>query len=418
MVAGRFDAVNKSFRRKYTMVSKGNTLKIVGVLTILAIVLLSRPSFKYYVSISVNKEHLLPTPKEVYHASATKQFKAKRLPTSPIPPVKKKVKLVPKYSSTIKPKTISKQNQNTTNLKYLVYLCDKNRRCGGWGDRQRGIVTAYVWACILNRTFKVVMTSACDLTQFYQPNKINWILDENEIRNKTSKVLDVVNRVDVLIDKDFKPHQHIDVLYVKTNSPMFTYYLNHNRNAMPDYLKGFGSWRDKVKIFKAVWSRLMIPTDRITNQLLNATKPMFIDGYRANLVTAHVRIGRSKYLPYERVALSLNSTDIVMNFLDKYKYSRIYVATDHADVRKAAIAKLGKRYIGSYAPFLNPDNTARGTKLACWAFQMTIVDQLMMLNADVLVISPSGLSAFAAYLKLNRGELFLFNGTVVSPYKP
>ncbi|ESO92050.1 hypothetical protein LOTGIDRAFT_163054 [Lottia gigantea] len=434
------------------MVSKGTILKYVGIGIILIIVLLMGPTFKHYMNLSVIKANLIPIPKELYQDNGTAT-------------VRNKFKLVPKYPKINEPKTSVEDQKNqkingpktsvedqrnlklngptttledhgnpkmkerttsvedqgkeiTTNIKYLVYLCDKNRRCGGWGDRQRGIVTAFIWSCLLNRAYKIVMTSSCDLTQFYQPNKINWILDQNEIKNKTSKVIDVMNLHAISVDEEFKPYEHIDILYVKTNNPKFFYYLNQNINLMPDYLKGINGLDFRMEFFKTVWSRLMKPTERLKNRLLNATKPMFIGGRRANLVTAHVRIGRSKYMPYERVVLSLDSTNIILNFLDKYKHSKIYVATDHADVRKAAIAKLGNRYIGSYAPFLNPDNTARGTKLACWAFEMTLVDQLAMIDADVLVTSPSGLSTYAAYLNPNTEEIYRFNGTTVIPYHP
>ena len=58
--------------------------------------------------------------------------------------------------------------------KYIFYECGKNYQCGGLADRFKGIVNAYAWSLLTNRTFVMSITRPCDFTNLIIPNEIDW----------------------------------------------------------------------------------------------------------------------------------------------------------------------------------------------------------------------------------------------------
>ncbi len=85
----------------------------------------------------------------------------------------------------------------TSPNKYLVYTC--NQPCGGWGDRTRKIVGAYLLSLVLNRTFIINMTWPCSITNFLQPNFILW----NQTIKNLSKRTNITIYTLTATDKDY-----------------------------------------------------------------------------------------------------------------------------------------------------------------------------------------------------------------------
>ncbi|CAF1473959.1 unnamed protein product [Didymodactylos carnosus] len=56
----------------------------------------------------------------------------------------------------------------TNNCSTLIYSCI--RECGGWGDRQRGLESAFLLALITDRRFMIEMNFPCDIRTALQPN--------------------------------------------------------------------------------------------------------------------------------------------------------------------------------------------------------------------------------------------------------
>ena len=66
--------------------------------------------------------------------------------------------------------------------KYVMYECT-NSLCGGWGDRLKGIMSAYAWSLLTNRIFLINITNPCLLTTFFEPNEIQWNLEHYNLTN-------------------------------------------------------------------------------------------------------------------------------------------------------------------------------------------------------------------------------------------
>ena len=80
--------------------------------------------------------------------------------------------------------------------RYLIYICDGTMSCGGWGDRQRGMVGAFFLAIVTRRRFGIKMTSPCDLENFYQPNLVNWTISDSIVDSDYAKYINSIDNSD------------------------------------------------------------------------------------------------------------------------------------------------------------------------------------------------------------------------------
>ncbi|ESP02160.1 hypothetical protein LOTGIDRAFT_157314 [Lottia gigantea] len=308
-------------------------------------------------------------------------------------------------------------NRKKINEKYLVYLCDEKRDCGGWGDRQRGMVSLFLLSLVWKRTFKILISSPCDIKPYYKPTKeYNWIFTDDELKKlkaKTKRTLAFISNDIPLLNLNMNNSEIAEVLYVKTNCYSYSNIAENYTQFLPDYLRN----KNRATIFRETWNRFMIPTEKITGQVskIMSTGKINLDAKKSGkeLICAHLRIGRSKYLPHDYTGIPLTAVPDVWDFIDHHfhKKSRIFVATDNLDVRQSAMSKYGRRYIGSYAYTMNPDKMRSNLTLACSSQESAYVDQLMLSKCDVLIFyRRSGFSLHASYLKTKWREIYAIMG--------
>ncbi|BFZ03457.1 hypothetical protein BsWGS_06496 [Bradybaena similaris] len=154
----------------------------------------------------------------------------------------------------------------TTNRKFLIYICDHKTYCYGLGDRQRGLVSVYLLAEVTNRSFGIIMTSPSEFTEFYQPNLVPWDIPKSELEGRSSvEILAYGPRVQIgLHEIDFNKVYPQDVVYVRTNHKwqMDLMKNHHYRDKFPEWAKG-PAW----KMFQVAWLRLMTPTKLLRQEL-------------------------------------------------------------------------------------------------------------------------------------------------------
>ncbi|ESO86201.1 hypothetical protein LOTGIDRAFT_167433 [Lottia gigantea] len=305
------------------------------------------------------------------------------------------------------------------NERYLVYVCDDKNKCGGWGDRQRGIVCSFFLSMVWKRTFKIVLTSPCDIRPYYQPTKeYNWIFTEEELKGlqyKTNKTLNYMANC-TLLNLNLNESETAEVLYVKANCYSYEKIVKNYTKFLPDFLKNI-HYKNRALIFREAWNRLMIPTERLTSQVskIESSGKINLDAKTSGneLICAHLRIRHCGYFPRPFKGLPLSAVSKIWDFIDDnyHEKSRIFVATDDLDVRKSAISKYGARYIGSYAMVIHPDNMRFNLTLACSSQEAAYVDQLMLSKCNVLIYCRrSGFSIHASYLKIKGGEIYTIQG--------
>jgi hypothetical protein len=63
-------------------------------------------------------------------------------------------------------------NVTVDNTKYVQYICDK--KCGGWGDRLKGIISTFMLSLVLERKFLMKVKHPCDMKYFFKDYDKYW----------------------------------------------------------------------------------------------------------------------------------------------------------------------------------------------------------------------------------------------------
>ncbi|XP_041356504.1 S-antigen protein-like isoform X2 [Gigantopelta aegis] len=294
--------------------------------------------------------------------------------------------------------------------RYLIYQCDETSTCGGWGDRQRGMVSVFLLAIVTNRMFGINMTSPCDLKLFYIPNQVNWIVKKRDLK-ALSKIhvygMDRNKNLYNLPTLDFNKRFPQDVVYLHTNIDYFWAIVKN-----PVFSKHLPKWvaYGRNKAFRTAWNMMMKYTAHFEEHVDNLMS--LTSG--GDLLCAHVRLRRNPTIPND--AKSINSPATVKHlwkFLDKYvtNSSRVFIATDSLEVRKMSKEYYKGRQLDSGGIILHIDRQRKWSQ-ACEGFEMALLDQAILTQCSVLVSSASMFSQRAAMLS-NTKDVFIFqNGTV------
>ena len=124
------------------------------------------------------------TPKEVFIRTARRVFGEKRVHDYLIKRGIKLRHLNEGYENSDTCSEVYKVSENheyCENRQTLVFMADGKWMHGGLTDRLRGMTSAYKFAKEHNLDFKIFHTSPFGLQEILQPNKVNWIIGENEI---------------------------------------------------------------------------------------------------------------------------------------------------------------------------------------------------------------------------------------------
>ncbi|XP_059147840.1 uncharacterized protein LOC131935463 [Physella acuta] len=318
--------------------------------------------------------------------------------------------------------------------KYLVFLCTGYGQCGGWGDRQEGLVFAYVLSRLLNRCFKIFMPQPCKLSKFYQPNKVQWD-PKNEHYDQPTKnnTLDASNfRLKDL--NDLYPQTFV---YFRGYEDLYERFVTN-----PHYIKQIEEWngiRDIQDRFFWSWNQLMKPSASFLSKVENIVGGNFLkrkgvdvltqsppkaplcDVSNSTLICAHVRIGKNPNVPKDDVFSSVKLADIpvlfeFMSSKDTTGNAMFFVATDYVNLRIQAYNYFRGRVLDFGAKIVHTDRPAHDDD-QCGGFEDALVDQFLLSLCDVLVLCRSGFSRMAFYMRNSIDPVYIFEHGVVILYE-
>ena len=305
----------------------------------------------------------------------------------------------------------------STEEKFLVYRCDayydKNRNCGGLGDRIKGIVSGYVWALITNRTFLIDMNRPCDFTNLYLPNKYNWNKYDNNIDKLfQSENIGYFDKAVLNGDDFFKERfSYINFTLLKQTKKVIIFLSNRNlletisKNKHPHI-------QNRIKELGFDPKKFDMPyTFRYIYNLLFKLNPNLQEKYErfllkakpnkdTQLICAQIRIGGHKHFYYREYydyrPQFLNDTSnywkhIREHFISKTKDNnyRIYISTDNEIARKEAIKEFGREFIVYNEGPLNHVDFVQNKNNDCSHIENTILDFHSFQLCDMAAISPS-----------------------------
>ncbi|XP_005100706.3 uncharacterized protein LOC101857650 [Aplysia californica] len=387
--------------------------------------------------------------KTVGKVSPAKTSEVKK-PPPPLPQQQQQQQQKPK-AIPVKPEGLLPPRLNKTSAhasadrKYLVYVCDDISWCGGWGDRQRGMVGMYLLARLVDRELRIVMSTPCSISQFYRPHLVNWIPQGDELKSSSHLAINtftVQNFKLELVDGDFNKKFPQKVLYLKSNQDFYTRLRKNKLYA--GKLKRWSGLTSKKGRFRWAWSELMQPTppllrrlERVlgseilirqgilSHSLLNATErahPAPSQVGNASLICAHVRVGKNPTIPMDEDfdTFSLDDLPTLRNFLqskDVRGDARFFVATDYDFVRQQFQTFFGTKLVEYGGKIMHIDRQ-RNQADACGGFEVALLDQLILSMCDVLVVSRSGFSIHASHVSNSTSPVYVLEGGNISRLVP
>ena len=290
--------------------------------------------------------------------------------------------------------------------RFLVLRC-RNRgghRCGGLADRERGIISSFLLALQTGRTFAIDMDKPCELEQFLLPNLYNWTRCNSYIQSlpgSETEIIDVHNLRDKYFSLFKEPFTSQlsspdgpKAVLINTNIAPLQRILSENyiQKRVP-WLKDF-TIRELVVI---IFNTLFVPSDRLIAALDS------LQSMQSNhlLQCAHIRYGHSVDMPADpsfatsrgRVNTSHVTSFFIRNAQDRNMDSSVFIATDSSDIHRQMESQ-HKNYIR-----LNTTISHIEFSGSCDGFYSAILEQLVLTQCDVLVLSSSGFGSFAAYIR-------------------
>ena len=190
------------------------------------------------------------------------------------------------------------ERESSSSGKFLIYKCSRsNSLCGGWADRQKGMVSAFLLALVTNRRFGITMTTPCDVRKFYLPNEYNWIIRDEDIEGKTRRTIRSIDSSNSfrrdLFTMDFNAEYPEDVVFLTTNNEHSKAIL-----ANPLYQKSLPVWARQPlsPFFHDAWHILMKPSPLLQDRLDSFLHSLNFVTRTKRLVGLHVRVGQSAQL--------------------------------------------------------------------------------------------------------------------------
>ncbi|XP_050412073.1 uncharacterized protein LOC126826952 [Patella vulgata] len=311
--------------------------------------------------------------------------------------------------------------ETNSTSRYLIYHCGGSGICGGWTDRLKGIVTGYILSTLTNRKFGIRITDIpCNLSSIIQPNIINW--DFNPVLKKSS----ISNHFYVgstqfysnIKEMDFNVEFKKPIVYFRANLD-YVDGLKQNKlyNTQLSWMKHLSRDQVYAKIIKELFT--LAPDSQ---KLIDTFMKIALPSEKHKLVCAHVRRGRNPTIPNDsQVRVSDEDVLHVWKFLLHYNNPNIYriffTSDSESDVTRARNL-FPDQMVDNKGQIIHFER-ASGQR-DCEGFRKVVVDQQILMKCDVLMISFSGFSRMAAYVRGKDDDTFclLRNHTGIIPCRP
>ena len=297
--------------------------------------------------------------------------------------------------------------------KAVVWKCD-GALCGGLGDRQRGILTSFMLALVTGRAFFIKDDSAAPLQHYFHVGNpsLHWRFEESHLEGRTvlhESFLDGIPPIGDYADSNLAYYDSYDYVF-QANNFWQPFHILHNPN-ITGWAKNL-RFDDHV-LAGCLLNYLLVPARDVQATLQQVRRS--VTAQRHRLLAVQIRTGDSQ----DKNTTVL--TDLVQQFQTCVKNLSnvspaafdIFLTTDSNEALvafRAAYPSLltfaGDIYHidGKFGAPVNADA----------AFRKTVLDHLMISQADDLLISRSGFAEYAAV----RGFKPYYTPTNCNPGRP
>ena len=284
--------------------------------------------------------------------------------------------------------------------------------CGGLGDRIRGLIMCYFLSILSNRQLIVNMERPCSFSNYFQPNKYQWIRS-SEYRYEGS-----VHRIRAIDHNDewvnelkntpflekWSDRNHIRIeINLDFIGEIFSnkHYQSHPIIAM--FLKEMSENEANYQtLFTLFYEILLRPTDRIIHVIDN----LLINRSREHLICTHLRIGENPSNPRDHpFEYRHQIAQTIQDFLSKNKFLErnflwsLFVSSDSAQVTTQILERFPNRSFSVPGPILQIDLP---TSVNCdEGFIKVVADFYLLSECQTMILTNSGFSAYANRRRLN-----------------
>ena len=285
---------------------------------------------------------------------------------------------------------------NDATVQAVVWRCRDG--CGGLGDRQRGILTSFMLALVTDRAFFIDNETPVPLRHYFHVANptLHWVFHEDMLQNRSVLEEDFRGELPSIGDystANLSRYKDIDIL-IQTNS--FWQPFNILRN--PAFGKSVGYLRsyDDSTLAGCVLNYLMVPSRDLQVKVLDLRKPAKASVHHP-VLAVQVRSGDSQNKNMTVIAklVQLFDTCIVKIQNDMSSRPQIFLTTDSEEV-VAEFEKLYPDMLSFAGQIYHVDGPFGSPSSPDSAFGKIVMDQLMLSQANKLLISRSGFGELAA----------------------
>ncbi|KAL3857858.1 hypothetical protein ACJMK2_012488 [Sinanodonta woodiana] len=302
------------------------------------------------------------------------------------------------------PKYFSNGSLIRNPVRYLIDTCVDEDQCFGWGDRQRAIVTTYLISLLSDRQFGIYMTNPCALENFLAPNKVNWIVNKDELDDLCTRHFYMYN--DHM--QHYQQHEMIETADFQVLFPEDVIYFHTAQDYLPSIR------RNKMTADKIPWlhihtlgeaygyiMRHLFVLNNSTQAIVSELLSKHVQNH--TLVCAHVRMGING-VDFVRTPKSELRViwDFLLRYNDKQKY-KIYVATDMNETKEYAM-KLFRDQTFDTVGIIDQMHRSK----SCEVFRRVIVEQEILSRCDILLLTRSTMGIIAAFMRNKNHGLYCF----------
>lgn len=300
--------------------------------------------------------------------------------------------------------------------KYFIYRCPCHGLCGGYGDREKGMVAAYIISLLSNRSFGIEHKCPGDITKYLRPNKVDWIVTKDKIKGLKTRMHSVIDNwgyIAKVKNMNFNEYYKEDVIYWTGNNNYIESLRQHKE--VPKLIPGMRNMSTS-DVYRNVLNVLFKPTESFQKQIST-----FTDKVASNYLTcAQIRVGKNPSMPSDAVqGRFVQSHDLksVWKFLNENigKKSKLFIASDSMGVKNEARKMFPDQIIDTPGPIVHVDRLRGASGNREEGFMKVVLEQLILSHCSTLLVSRSGYSFLGAYLRKDSNNLYcIANGNVTA----
>ena len=278
--------------------------------------------------------------------------------------------------------------------KLVVWRCPG--RCGGLGDRQRGILTSFTLALVTGRAFFIDSQHPVPLHRYFRlanPN-LHWIYNEQLLKGRSHNVESFSNAAPTIGDyasANLSLYDSFEVLIQENNYWRPFSILNNPSMTHLQPLKTF----QEHTLAGCMLNYLLVPDHDI--QLQIETTRQSLEQADKQMLAVQIRTGDSQAKNTTVLDSLCDIFQACVNDIQKAHQGRyrLFLTSDSEYVVERLSANNGHvlQFAGEIS---HPDGQFGGQQNPDDSFRKLVLDHIMLSSADQLLISRSGFAEVAA----------------------